>query len=62
MLITVINQVNHFNQAEITITLGNKDFGVWDFSTESISLWVPHSQMNSGFAQSGQNFSQFGFF
>ena len=44
------------------ITLGNKDFGVWDFSSESISLGVPYSQMNSGFAESGQNFSQFWFF
>ena len=47
------------------ITLGNrikKISGVRDFSPDSSSWRVPHSQINLRFSQSGQNFSRFAFF
>ena len=40
------------------ITLGNRQNGVWDISTDSGRFLVTYAQMNGLFSQSGQDFSQ----
>ena len=46
----------------VIITLCNKDSGVWDISTDSTSLGLTDTQMNTRFAQLAQIFPQNGFF
>ena len=41
------------------ITLGNKDFGARDISTDSVTFRVTDNYMINTFSQSGQNFQQF---
>ena len=42
----------------ISITLGNRQNGVWDISTDSGRFLVTYAQMNGLFSQSGQDFLQ----
>ena len=43
----------------LSITLGNKDFAVWDISTDFTLLGVTDTWMNSHFARSGLTFPQY---
>ena len=48
-----------YNKLLVYNSLGNKDFGARDISTDSVTFRVTDNYMINTFSQSGQNFQQF---